>query len=88
MVHVVVQLRVVVRHPAMRSYVPEGLLMHQLRKYGAKLPQPPPADANAYTIWCALTAQTTWMDRLLREMFFEDILIMLDVEGSVAGHLY
>ena len=28
------------------------------------------------------------MDRLLREMFFEDILIVLDVEESVAGHHY
>ena len=27
------------RHPAMRNYGSEGLLMHQLRKYGAKLPQ-------------------------------------------------
>ena len=74
----------------MRDYGSEGLLMHQLRKYGAKVPQPPRADADAYmyTAWCALTAHTTWMDRLLREMFFEDVLTVLDVEESAAGHYY
>ena len=62
--------------------------MHQLRKYGAKLEQPSAADADAYTIWCALTAQTAWMDGLLRQMFFEDTLTVLDVEESAAGHHY
>ena len=72
----------------MRNYGSEGLLVHQLRKYNAKLPQPRPANVDAYTIWCALAAQTTWMDRLLREMFFKDILSLLDVEESAAGHHY
>ena len=76
------------RHPAMRNYGSKGLLMHQLRKYGAKLEHPPAPDADAYTIWCALTVQTTRMDGLLRQMFFEDTLTVLDVQDSAAGHHY
>ena len=76
------------RHPAMRNYGSEGVLMHQLRKYGAKLEHPPAADADAYTVWCALTAQTAWKDGLLRQMFFEDSLTVLDVQDSAAGHHY
>jgi hypothetical protein len=49
---------------------------------------PPAPDADAYTIWCALTAQTAWKDGLLRQMFFEDALTVLDVEDSAAGHHY
>jgi hypothetical protein len=76
------------RHPAMRNYGSEGVLMHQLRKYGAKLEHPPAADADAYTIMCAVTSQTAWKDGLLRKMFFEDSLTVLDVEDSAAGHHY